>query len=101
MESLTDKVSIEAMAFCGIRNHFDKRGIQGYNAPRLQTKLNPKAYKIPDNKKYGGMLEQELRSHGENPSPADYDVLVGMALEVKTNPITDKKPRQTFVDEIR
>lgn len=98
--SLLDKVSVDTMAFCGIRNHFDRVGIKGYNVPKLSTKLKPQAHKIPDCKKYGGMLDHEMRSHGDNPSPSHYDIIVNMAHDLKTNPITDKKPRQTYLGEI-
>ena len=88
------------MAFCGIKGHFDRVGIKGYNVPKYTYKLNPEAHKIPDHKKYGGMIDNEMRSHGDNPSPGHYDILSNMASEYKTNPITDRKPRQTYLGEI-
>ena len=81
------------MAYCGIKNHFDDSGVKGYYAPKNNDKLNPHSYKIINNKKYGGMLDFEYKSHGDNPSPSHYDIVVDMALERKTNAITSRKPR--------
>lgn len=47
------------------------------------------------------MLDYEFKSHGDNPSPSHYEVVVDMALERKTNAITSRKPRQTISDEIQ
>ena len=46
------------------------------------------------------MLDWEMKSHGDNPSPGHYDVVVDMASEQRTNSLTQKKPRQTITDEI-
>ena len=92
------------MAYCGIKNHFDKNGIKGYFAPKNANKLNPHAYKIINNKKYGGMLDNEMKSHPfRDVGPAQYEIVVDMAVEQKKNPapsMISKKPRQTISEEI-
>ena len=100
VDNLSEKVSVEVMAFCGIKNHHDKLGIQGYNAPRNPVKVHTHGYKMPTHKKKDGMLDYEMKSHGDNPSPMHYDIVVNMALERKTNSITSKKPRKTIIDDI-
>lgn len=55
---------------------------------------------MPTHKKQGGMLDYEMKAHGDNPSPMHYDIIVDMALERKTNSITSRMPRQTIIDEI-